>query len=601
MKLNDATRYFGGVGILLPLFLILLISSVAAYACPGSGTKVVYRTKAAKSVPLMGSTLITYRGPASTVRCGNNVIAAKNVRYVKVRNSGPRYVAVRAVNVSRPVDRRQYVAVRSVDQIDDSRYLVVRRAPAYVNMGTRYVVVRDQAPRTRYVAVRDIDDDDIDSSRSVALRRIVVDHDVPRTRYVAVRSVSDEYDLSPARYVAVRNVQNACACPIGLQSSLDEVETVRPRHVVVKSDLLAGTEEVIVPPSSYDDTAYVAPAMKTVVTAENVNYVPATYVVDSDENVIPVSNVEVSANNVAYLPAYDESDLDDQAILDTGGTTYVAADDIEDACLSPVAVQASPVTMHTAALNYVPIDDIDDDASLGWSEPMYIATNDTASTIEYVPVVADDDDLDLEGGTTYVVADDMEDSCSCPVEVGTLDDGLNAETVSFIPVDRLEDIDTETANFIPAESVNYVPVDDMEDTEVVPVSYMPAESVDHAAAASIAASEVALHTAEVDGEPADMSDPSTVLVADVGVPPAAGLPGSTEQIAGNIGYRDGFDDGQDAALEADAYHPENSGDYQKATNGYEDTYGDKDVYKDAYRSSYLQGYSAGFNSVHGAG
>jgi len=44
MKLIDATRSFGSVGILLPLILIFLISADAAYACPGTQTRVVYRT-----------------------------------------------------------------------------------------------------------------------------------------------------------------------------------------------------------------------------------------------------------------------------------------------------------------------------------------------------------------------------------------------------------------------------------------------------------------------------------------------------------------------------------------------------------------------------
>ena len=62
-------------------------------------------------------------------------------------------------------------------------------------------------------------------------------------------------------------------------------------------------------------------------------------------------------------------------------------------------------------------------------------------------------------------------------------------------------------------------------------------------------------------------------------------------------YRDGFKDGADAAAELDSYHPENSGDYKKATNGYEDSYGDKDLYKESYRSAYLTGYRSGFNSI----
>lgn len=71
----------------------------------------------------------------------------------------------------------------------------------------------------------------------------------------------------------------------------------------------------------------------------------------------------------------------------------------------------------------------------------------------------------------------------------------------------------------------------------------------------------------------------------------------TTRIARDYGYKDGFIDGRDAGMERDNYNPENSGDYQKATNGYEDDFGDKHVYREAYRSSYLTGYRAGFRSI----
>ncbi|MCA1608526.1 MAG: hypothetical protein LC730_03580 [Acidobacteria bacterium] len=71
----------------------------------------------------------------------------------------------------------------------------------------------------------------------------------------------------------------------------------------------------------------------------------------------------------------------------------------------------------------------------------------------------------------------------------------------------------------------------------------------------------------------------------------------TRRIARDYGYQDGFYDGYQAGMERDAYHPENSGDYQKATNGYEDNFGNKDVYRNAYRASYLTGYRSGFRSV----
>lgn len=64
--------------------------------------------------------------------------------------------------------------------------------------------------------------------------------------------------------------------------------------------------------------------------------------------------------------------------------------------------------------------------------------------------------------------------------------------------------------------------------------------------------------------------------------------------ARQYGYEDGFEDGADAGKERDAYHPENSGDWQKGTNGYEDKFGNKKLYKQAYRQAYLQGYKNGY-------
>ena len=97
-------------------------------------------------------------------------------------------------------------------------------------------------------------------------------------------------------------------------------------------------------------------------------------------------------------------------------------------------------------------------------------------------------------------------------------------------------------------------------------------------------------------ETADVSDASTDPIAVDN----AGFDADyreTSRIARDYGLRDGFEDGEDAGMERDAYHPENSGDYQKATNGYEDSFGDKDVYRASYRSAYLSGYRAGFDSI----
>lgn len=65
-------------------------------------------------------------------------------------------------------------------------------------------------------------------------------------------------------------------------------------------------------------------------------------------------------------------------------------------------------------------------------------------------------------------------------------------------------------------------------------------------------------------------------------------------VAEQYGYEDGLQDGADAGRERDAYHPENSGDWQKGTNGYEDRFGSKKAYRQAYREAYLEGYREGY-------
>lgn len=66
------------------------------------------------------------------------------------------------------------------------------------------------------------------------------------------------------------------------------------------------------------------------------------------------------------------------------------------------------------------------------------------------------------------------------------------------------------------------------------------------------------------------------------------------QVARQYGYEDGFEDGADAGRERDVYNPQNSGDFKKAANGYEDEFGNKQLYKQAYRDAYLRGYKSGY-------
>lgn len=66
------------------------------------------------------------------------------------------------------------------------------------------------------------------------------------------------------------------------------------------------------------------------------------------------------------------------------------------------------------------------------------------------------------------------------------------------------------------------------------------------------------------------------------------------QVARQYGYDDGFKDGVDAGRDRDVYNPTKSGDYKKGANGYDDDFGNKQIYKQNYRAAYLQGYKNGY-------
>lgn len=72
---------------------------------------------------------------------------------------------------------------------------------------------------------------------------------------------------------------------------------------------------------------------------------------------------------------------------------------------------------------------------------------------------------------------------------------------------------------------------------------------------------------------------------------------STERIAADYGYRDGFSDGHEVGLERETYNPYKEGDFKNGTNGFEGHFGSKYLYKQAYRDAFLKGYDAGFRSV----
>lgn len=438
--------------------------------------------------------------------------------------------------------------------------------------GARYIAVRNgggyykTARTTRYIAVRNTDHYD-DTPRYVAVRRqpMYVDHDVryvavrrsqPRVRYVAVRDIENDDDddvryvtvrrsVPRTKYVAVRNVD----------MDRDDVRYVsertyapRVRQVVVHDDdqYSNGMKHVVVKSEiDYDDDEYVsAPA--------------ASYVEHDDDD-----EEYTGTRTVSYSPArYMDDDVDRWAYLDGGRATYVAANDFDDACMmNRVAVRSPREVVINRAASYVPVEGyVDDDAE-------HLMTED----VDPAPVIR------------HVAMDD---------DVGYVDEDIG--TVSYSPVSYVQDVDTE--------EVNYLPVDDVEEIETEPVSYMQADDMHDATVSYVPVDEIdntyisadacPMAVSSVDAEPIYVVDESTVLVENSGVEMVG-----TRQIAGTFGYRDGFEDGRDAALEGDEYHPENSGDFKKATEGYEDDFGDKDIYKDAYRSEYLDGYQAGFESA----
>jgi len=661
MKLKDATRFFGNVGLLLPVFLIFLIAAGTGLACPDTRT-VTYRTRVITNRSHMPTTLITYGGPAAYRGCSDNSGLTRRVKYVAVRRNSnynsPRYVVARSSDNYDPTRRVRYISVRNADY-DAPRYVVVKRQPAYVQRQAKVFVVKnadiDDASRyipverydtgTRYVAVRSgyrtgngivayVDRDDA-SPRYVAVRKVHYDDvdydDAPHyaevrkalyetsPRYVAVRRVVSDYDVQPARYVAVRNVTNACTCADELNSSLDQIETRTPGHVVVKSDYIDGTEDVVyrgevvndnyaISNLNYDDLYPTSPAVRTSYVAyEDDTMVPARVAVMPASNIVYDDTSEMPAD---FVPAtYDDSDYDDQAILDTDNVAYVADNDIDDACLSTVAVQA-PMEYRMRTVSYVPVADIDDDSSD--VSMLYGFDDGSDSAIASVPVVNNDY---VDTGTTYVVADDMSNSCSCPIATSDIDDA-DVDTVSYVPASYVDNMDTHTVSYVPADdvdmdvdtdAVSYIPDTDIDTSTVsyVPetgmasdtISYVPVQNVDHVAIVDGSADDMSMNVAAI-GVPT-VDDSSMAVVEENETIPIAEL-SSTQQAAGEFGFSDGLADGRNAAMNLEQNLPANAVNFQTATNGYSDTIGDAQIYQDAYRSSYLQGFSEGYNSAIGS-
>jgi hypothetical protein len=383
--------------------------------------------------------------------------------------------------------------------------------------------------------------------------------------------------------------------------------------VVVKTDYIAGTQDTIIPRSSYDDTAYLNVPAPNLSTASYVNYDDASYWDDGNQRYIPAATYveSPSVRTVSYDPAYEDSDLDDEAIPDTADASYIAADNVGDACLSRVAVQA-PMETNMQTVSYVPADDVDYDTSISGSETTYVVNDDPPSDITYEPI---DEDNDMD--TTYV-SNDVGASCSCPVAfqnpaaLRTFEDDLGYHTVTAISTDNMTALNTVPVSYASTEDVNYVPSDETEltdvnyvpaeETNVEPVSYVPAQSVGYADSADTDACDCAAPEAGVVTEPAPVIDTSMAAVEPEDVDNVAVSPDEMVEprpIAAQTGYQDGLADGQAAALNGEENIPADSENFQTATNGYDDTLGDVDSYGVAYRGSYLQGFSEGYNSELG--
>ena len=525
MQFKDAARNYGRVGLLLPLVLIFFTAADSAFACPEHTSRVAYRTKSinSRTVSYMPTTVISYRAPASYRRCGANMYDTRGARYVAARSYGnqggssARYVAVRNDNAYYKLRQPRRVAVRNVDYGYEPRYVAVRpRYPVYHLSGnryaeirsgyrsgngivrfidvdedeTRYAVVKRVVPRTKYVAVRNIDVDDYDEPRYVAVRRVA-----PRTRYVAVRNI----DSGCTRAVALRG----CLADVGSTStrrvvlrSDDDTYAVRTKHVVLEDGndddaymLDNDTDDVSVLRDDSDDDEYVAVANET---PAYVEYAPAayssgngaTYVAANDFDTPCARSVAVrtcrpdavSGRTIAY-EVYDD-DLDGQAVLHNDDVAYVAADDMEDACL-PGRVGTSTRFVTTRAVNYVPAEYVAEDASPLRSEAAYVETSNAA--VPWPRWVAKDEDQVFDDVDPTWVAE-VEDTCSRQHAHCGLVDELAAGRVNFVPVDDVVQPSMAAVSYVPVdegeairtEAVSYEPADE---ADVESVSYVPADDV----------------------------------------------------------------------------------------------------------------------------
>jgi hypothetical protein len=225
------------------------------------------------------------------------------------------------------------------------------------------------------------------------------------------------------------------------------------------------------------------------------------------------------------------------------------------------------------------------------------------AAVTYVPVTYYGDS-DVDDDTIYVSNGDVGNSCSCPVALNTIDSNADMSEVNYVPASSVEDLNAAAVNYVPDEDADI----DIDAASSAPVVYSDVDTV----AAVPDEGEPSVETAAIENdasptvitsevtEPMEAAYDTAPIVDDTDSDAVASMV-STEQIGGDTGYTDGLEAGKATALRMEQFHPGDSVDFQNGTVGYEDTYGDIDVYRNAYRSSYLQGYSEGFNSIVAAG
>jgi hypothetical protein len=401
------------------------------------------------------------RGASYVAVRSNRYQRGSSARYVAVRNDDgyykmrqPRYVAVR--NVAYDYEPR-YVAVRTrypVYHLSGNRYAEIRSGyrsgngiVRYIDVDEdepRYAVVTRVRPRTKYVAVRNIDMDDFDEPGYVAVRRVV-----PRTSYVAVRKID-----------------SGCTRAVALRGCLGDDETTSTRRVVLRDDddsyslrtkhvLLEDEDDNAYVLDDDGDDEYVAVADETrayieFAPAAYSNRRGATYIAADDFSTPCARRVAVrtcrpdavSSRTIAY-EVYDD-DPDDQAYLHNDDVTYVAADDMEDACL-PGRVGTSTRFVTTRAVNYVPAEYVVEEASPLRSEATYAES--TNAAVPWPRWVAKDEDRVFDDiDPTWV--EEVEDTCARQHAHCGLVDELAAGRVNFVPVDNVDNPSMAVVDYV---------------------------------------------------------------------------------------------------------------------------------------------------------